>query len=293
MRVLNLGYIGIESPNSDAWKDFGPSILGAPSECDDNGRISLRIDNRHHRIAIYPGVRNRLAYLGWEMTNRQEWEAGVEHLRRDGYSVSVGDEEMCAERGVSAVASVTDPNGYTHEVFVGQVVIPGAFVPARPITGFVTGEQGLGHVVITGPRGDKEAAFLTSQLGLLPSDDIYIPGLSASFFHARSRHHSLGFDTSSERLFNHFMLECRSLTDVGLTYDLCKSRGVPIVRSLGQPPNDLMFSFYMLSPSGFEIEYGWGGLTVEEPWAVSRYESMSIWGHDFTPPPSDTQFAAP
>ena len=42
----------------------------------------------------------------------------------------------------------------------------------------------------------------------------------------------------------------------------------------------MMTSFYVRTPSGFEIEYGTGGLLVDyENWEVETYDAMSFWGH--------------
>lgn len=47
-----------------------------------------------------------------------------------------------------------------------------------------------------------------------------------------------------------------------------------------------MLSFYPLTPSGFDIEYGWGGLEVDdETWHVLTHEANSAWGHTFQRPP--------
>lgn len=41
-----------------------------------------------------------------------------------------------------------------------------------------------------------------------------------------------------------------------------------------------MVSFYARTPSGFEVEFGWGGLPVDSAtWRVARHEKMSSWGH--------------
>jgi hypothetical protein len=41
-----------------------------------------------------------------------------------------------------------------------------------------------------------------------------------------------------------------------------------------------MTSFYVRTPSGFEIEYGTGGLMVDDDsWQVATHDSQSIWGH--------------
>ena len=42
-----------------------------------------------------------------------------------------------------------------------------------------------------------------------------------------------------------------------------------------------MFSFYSESPSGFHIEYGYGGRQVDDTdWQVQYYKAASIWGHE-------------
>jgi 3,4-dihydroxy-9,10-secoandrosta-1,3,5(10)-triene-9,17-dione 4,5-dioxygenase len=42
-----------------------------------------------------------------------------------------------------------------------------------------------------------------------------------------------------------------------------------------------MVSFYMGSPSGFALEYGWGGRMIDDTtWQAEHYSSVeSIWGH--------------
>ena len=65
-----------------------------------------------------------------------------------------------------------------------------------------------------------------------------------------------------------------------LPYDMCQDLEVPIVRGLGRHTNDHMTSFYMKTPSGFDVEYGWGAREVDDAtWQVQRHEKGSIWGH--------------
>src|SRR5205809_494451 len=79
---------------------------------------------------------------------------------------------------------------------------------------------------------------------------------------------------------NHFMLQAKTLDDVGATYYLCQDQGVPIARSLGRHTNDHMVSFYLRTPSGFEVEYGWGGRVVDDStWQVQLHTAGSMWGH--------------
>jgi 3,4-dihydroxy-9,10-secoandrosta-1,3,5(10)-triene-9,17-dione 4,5-dioxygenase len=52
---------------------------------------------------------------------------------------------------------------------------------------------------------------------------------------------------------------------------------------LGQHTNDKMISFYMRSPSNFDVEYGYGGAVVDWSEHVAHeFTRVSLWGHDFS-----------
>ena len=116
------------------------------------------------------------------------------------------------------------------------------------------------------PDQARAERFFSDALGLRLSDRIATAsGLSASFMHCNPRHHSLAFVGVPGMVgFHHLMLEVVSLDDVGTARDRCVERNVPIVMDLGRHTNDHMTSFYMRTPSGFEIEYGWGGVLVDD-----------------------------
>jgi hypothetical protein len=61
---------------------------------------------------------------------------------------------------------------------------------------------------------------------------------------------------------------------------LVQDRNIEIASTLGRHTNDHMLSFYMRSPSGFEIEYGWGGREIDDAsWHVQKHHAPAIWGH--------------
>ncbi len=51
--------------------------------------------------------------------------------------------------------------------------------------------------------------------------------------------------------------------------------------TLGRHPNDLITSFYMHTPSDILVEYGWGGVEVDDAtWQPHEMTSVgSFWGH--------------
>jgi 2,3-dihydroxybiphenyl 1,2-dioxygenase len=157
------------------------------------------------------------------------------------------------------------------------------FQPARPMSGFKTGALGFGHVVLRSTDRDESAGLLTKALGFRVSDYIN----TMVFLHCNPRHHSIAFQPSipdlprsRDKKMWHFQLETNTLDDVGTALDLATRAGVPVVSSLGRHSNDQMVSFYMSTPSGFEVEYGWGGRLVDDAvWQVQRHDRGTIWGH--------------
>ena len=128
-------------------------------------------------------------------------------------------------------------------------------------------------------------------LGLKISDYIRdaetFPGVTvdATFMHSKTgRHHSLAtaFMPSPKRL-NHMMIQVKNFNDVGLAYDRVLKAGLPVISTPGHHPNDQMYSFYVLTPSGFGLEYGWGGVVIDDnDWSVKNYSKLSDWGHKFS-----------
>src|SRR5258708_38596021 len=80
----------------------------------------------------------------------------------------------------------------------------------------------------------------------------------------------------------HLMIEVATLDDVGRCMDRCARRGAKASATLGRHANDLMVSFYVATPGGFDIEYGTDGRLVDDATWVSRETtSVSLWGHRF------------
>jgi 3,4-dihydroxy-9,10-secoandrosta-1,3,5(10)-triene-9,17-dione 4,5-dioxygenase len=103
------------------------------------------------------------------------------------------------------------------------------------------------------------------------------------FFGCNPRHHSLAFlpfPTASGIV--HIMVEVGNSDDVGLALDRAKRHGVPMSATLGRHVNDLMLSFYMKTPGGFDVEFGTEGRRVGEDWVARESTAVSLWGHDFS-----------
>ena len=273
--ISSLAYIGFTSPHADEWRSFGPDVLGAELAPDGpDGAVRLRVDDVEWRITVHPGERDDLAYLGWLVDDLDATVAAVEAA---GTTVSADEPR-----------SFVDPFGFRHEL-VATLEHGAPFEPGRPMGGFVTGAQGLGHIVLLVPDLDDAERFLTTALGLRRTDTVEGGGLDLRFFHcpgSAARHHTVAFAAVPGLAgLHHLMLEVTNLDDVGTALDIVGQREIPLAMSLGRHTNDLMTSFYVRTPSGFEIEYGTGGIVVDDDtWRTGTHTSGSRWGHH--PPPT-------
>jgi biphenyl-2,3-diol 1,2-dioxygenase len=287
--VTQLGYLGIGVSDLARWEKFASDVLGLEvSGVDPDGSLFLRADEYHHRFVFRPGGADDLAFVGWEVRDQPALAEIGERLRSSGAQVTPGTPEEARARRVVELLKVNDPSGIPTEIYFGPLMnFERPFKSPRPISGFVTGEQGLGHIVVRVDDSAKSLHFYRDLLGLRISDFIDMKShrsgqsLSLTFMHCNPRHHSIAFGViPAKKRLMHFMLQTRHVDDVGSTYYLCQDRGIEISGTLGRHTNDHMMSFYMRTPSGFEVEYGWGARIVDdETWQVQKHEAPSIWGH--------------
>src|SRR5262245_8825091 len=78
------------------------------------------------------------------------------------------------------------------------------------------------------------------------------------------------------------MIELFSLDDVGQGFDIAQDQQVPLGTTIGRHTNDFMTSFYSRTPSGFMVEYGWGGRCIDPAtWQAGELpHGGSLWGHE-------------
>jgi len=280
MDIRALSYVGIEATDLDAWESFGAELLGMPAARpnDDGSRLLLRMDERSYRFDIRKADKDGLAWMGWEMPSAAALEEAVTELGKAGVRLTRGTADESRERGIVDFIHFSDPAGNRLELFYGQEADFRPLVLTRPMSGYMTGEMGMGHAVI-GVKNYKECFdFYVNTLGFRVSDTFknFI-----AFLHCNPRHHSLALVETDEPGLRHIMLETNTIDDVGLAMDIAKKRG-ELTRTLGRHTNDKAVSFYFETPGGWEIEYGWSGLQVDdEVWIVRQLAGpTSLWGHE-------------
>ena len=285
----------IEATDMDAWRQYGLKVLGmVEGKGAVPGALYLRMDDFPARLVIVPGEKDRLLVSGWETANAAELQEIRTSLDNAGVPYKEGTAEQVQDRRVDELVIFEDPSGNTLEAFHGAALEHRRVVSPYGHR-FVTGEQGLGHVVLSTDDDDASLRFYRDVLGFRLRDSMRLPpqmmGRPADgppawlrFFGCNPRHHSLAFlpmPTSSGIV--HLMIEVENSDDVGLALDRDLRKKVPMSATLGRHVNDLMLSFYMKTPGGFDIEFGCEGRQVEDSeWVARESTAVSLWGHDFS-----------
>lgn len=284
MGVRSLGYLRLAAPDVGAWRTFAGDFLGMmPVEGRDPESAYFRIDDFPARLVVSPGAEARANAIGFEVMDRRELAELAEAVAAEGIEVTPGSRDECKERRVTGMIRFDDPGGNPIELFYGPLLEHSP--PRTPdVSGFVTGDMGMGHVIVTAQDGEKAYDFYTRVLGFIERNTMARGRVV--FMGCNPRHHTLGITTQDGpgRLL-HLMLEVSTLDDVGLALDRAHRMDVPMMHTLGKHTNDRMVSFYVYSPEDYAIEYGWNGLRVEEPVPTYEITAGAFWGHRFSPPP--------
>jgi len=269
MSVASLGYVGFEVSDLAAWDSYMSDFLGLMRARSDGETVRYRMDDRAFRMQASKGKADDISFIGLEVETYEGMRALREKLDRAGVKYTAGSDNLKADRGVRDLIVLNDPAGLQVEVYVGATSLTNVpFTSPAGVTGFLTGEQGLGHVVLSSDRIDEVRDFYTRILGFRLSDTIGMAlrpdfTLLLEFYHCNPRHHTLALaPMPAPKRIHHFMVEMASLDDVGFAMDRLGRLGVKQTMTLGKHTNDQMVSFYAATPSGFEVEVGTAGIAV-------------------------------
>jgi extradiol dioxygenase len=281
-----LNYLGFTTPHIDAWRKFGPNVLGL--ELVDgwpDSSIRFRMDGAAYRIAIHPGDENEWSYIGWGVSGPEELQNAARKIGAAGFDIHESTPELVADRGVGNLFWFNDPFGARHEITWGQVAGQTTFRPGRGHEGFVTGKGGLGHVALVTPSIAEAEEFYVGVLDFHLTDEIHYrdTGLLLRFYHCNQRHHSVALIQIPNTVgLHHVMLEAVSVDDVGRALDRAEDGEAELARHLGRHANDEMLSIYLKTPSEFQIEYGCYARVLRDDSDLPKvYHKGSIWGHRF------------
>ncbi|MFD4406038.1 VOC family protein [Nocardia sp. NPDC058499] len=289
--IKALGYVRVQATDMDRWRELGFEVLGfAPGFGDETDALHFRMDERASRITVERGDVDRVTAVGWEVRDAPALRRLIATLDEAGCAYTPMSQELADRRKVEAGICMKDPGGTPLEFFYGPVLEHSPVI-TKYGQRFVTGEQGLGHVVMPTTNFDESFAFYTETLGFLSRGAFRMPAppeagpLRIRFMGVNRRHHSLAIMPSMEGRdpgLIHVMVEVDELDAVGRAYDQVMARDFPVSSTLGRHTNDKMISFYVRVPGGWDIEYGYGGEPVDEAYyTAEEITADSYWGHEW------------
>jgi biphenyl-2,3-diol 1,2-dioxygenase len=286
---IELAYLGVEVADIDGFRAVIEGVAGLVPAEPVGDTLTWRNDDRVHRVLATVGPADDATVLGFQVASAAAMGEIAERLASLGFPVAQGSAAECASRKVTAMVKTVSPWGVPVEVVHGLAAADSTFRSALVPGGFKTAGMGFGHSVFM--VGDAEAAhrFVVDGLGMRQTDWLDLPVapgvvLSGRFYHGNPRHHTLALicppGPPAPKKMHHFMVETNSTDDVGAAFDRSFAAGHPIPNGLGKHDNDKMFSFYTMTPAGFQIEVGYGAREVGPDWNENRaYDSISQWGH--------------
>ena len=121
--VTQLGYVGIGASNVEEWEHFATDVLGLQSNgIDDEGNLSLRMDEYSHRFIIKPNGKDDVEFVGWQVTDEPALREMAEQLREAGIEVTDGTDDDNKSRRVEGMIKFEDPEGTPTEIFYGPPI---------------------------------------------------------------------------------------------------------------------------------------------------------------------------
>jgi 3,4-dihydroxy-9,10-secoandrosta-1,3,5(10)-triene-9,17-dione 4,5-dioxygenase len=278
--VRSLGYVRLVSDRAEEWDTFATQILGMMSAGkDSSGARRFRIDDYTHRLSVSAGGERSLQALGYEVASPAELDDLVHQLEQQAIIVTRGTDAECDARSVTAMVKFTDPGGVPVELFCGPQY---DYRPVQTplVSGFVSGPDiGMGHTALACPNAAKAADIYMRVLGFAERNTMRRNNRRTWFLSPNPRQHTAALTESDGFRLSHFMLEMRSVDDVGRALDRVAERDFPLLMTLGRHTNDRMLSFYVVSPDGFSVEVGCDGLMVSGSPPTFEIPSPTLWGH--------------
>nr|WP_319563642.1 VOC family protein [uncultured Rhodoferax sp.] len=286
---VRLGYVLIESNRLAEWRRFGANGLGLHVDEVDSGALAFRIDDHQRRLIVTPGPADDVTGIGMQVDDGASLNEIVERLKARGIIVNDGTPDEARLSGVERLVKFTGPKRLSFGLYTRPVL---SEQPLKMLSsGFATGAGGMGHVAFSSREPEAFQDFWQEVFDARLSDCIEDrPGgmvLDITFLRLNERHHSIAVAATRGRRMDpmrarihHLNLQAANLDDVSGAYRRCREMGYSIANAIGQHPNDRELSFYVVTPSEFEIEIGWSPIIVDEAnWTPVRHRGISLWGH--------------
>ena len=298
MKIKSLSYIVIDSTDISLWETYARDVVGLMKneEKSDEKNLFLRMDESPFRFHVQKSDVDRYNLGGFELSSKEDFDGAKKELTDLGIDFTIENDELAKLRCVEELSRFNDLAVNSLELFHGRSVDQGEFKSSQEISAFVTHGLGLGHIVFGTLEVEAEHTFYKDVLGFGDSDimrmrfspDPNDPESVLYFMHCDNpRHHTVAMmqaPTPPSGLV-HAMVEVETAQQVIDALDRAVANNVHISSTLGKHMNDKMVSFYMQTPAGFMLEFGYDGIQPDwDTFETTNCEAPSYWGHEFNIP---------
>ncbi|MBM4511313.1 2,3-dihydroxybiphenyl 1,2-dioxygenase [Rhodococcus hoagii] len=275
MSIRSLAYLRIEATDMAAWREYGLKVLGMigarapiPTTC------TCAWTTTPARLVIVPGERDGLYATAGNARTPKGCRRSVSALPRPTGSSRRATKEEAAERNVVEFVKCRDASGSR----LGDLPHDRPAAPPHRESVRAQVRHRRAGARARRARNQGRAAdleFYRDVLGFKLRDSMRLPpqvvGVRRTVTRrgcaswAATHATSLAFaPLPNPSGIVHLMVEVENSDDVGLCLDRALRKNVKMSATLGRHVNDLMLSFYMKTPGGFDVEFGCEGLEVED-----------------------------
>jgi 2,3-dihydroxybiphenyl 1,2-dioxygenase len=283
-KVQSVVYGHFEVKSLASWREFMALMYGLelkPST--KTGEWEGVVDDAGSRLIFSEGPADDLVANGWLC---DDLDGLKERIEAAGGKTEWASDDEAKERGAGRLLRTVDPEGLRIEI-VDRTASHSAYEPPRHGCTYKTGALGVGHFTFQTADLDRFERYYVDALGLDVTDynDLLLMAgvrVRVGFYRANPRHHSVGcasLGVPTQQRMNHFFLELPDHESVWCAFERIQEAGFSIAHEIGVHPNDNLFTFYVISPSGFQAEIGAEGRLVETPEPVVTHRGMARWGH--------------
>ena len=255
---------------------FAVDIVGMEQVGEGDGVRYLRVDQRHHCLALIEGPEAGVHATAFTLRDDAALDDAQRQLEEYGCDVRRGTDKEARHRHVRNFIAFDDPFGNHIELVTGQSQLSRPVVFSRPV-----GITEFGHLCLDAPDVRAAYDFWSTMFNGRVSDWI---GDAACLMRIDPVHHKLAFFRNDNPGFCHINFQVETLDDLMRNWRFLQKHEVQILHGPGRHPTSTAVFIYFLGPDNLTYEYSWGVQRIEdeEAWVprnfnVEEQGSIDMW----------------
>jgi len=244
MRVIKLGFLGLNVVKQDAMINHYENVIGLPRSADSkDGETYFVCGPDHHAVSFHKNDTPGFRHVGFQIDGDGLLDDALTGLQESGIPATLKFDPLA---GLKCAIEIADPDGYTIYLYrtISRSEVPRSRIGVSP--------NKIGHVALRVGDARVTTKFYTEILGFRWSDwleDFFV------FLRCNADHHSMNFLTSPRRGLFHVAFETQDWNHLGRSCDLLSLHGVPLIWGPGRHGMGHNLFTYHYDPDGNVVEF--------------------------------------